>query len=65
MHVLYRHVHVNVDSRASTPELHNVVEYHFFFCVSGDSEHVILFVKHLFGLIYESFKKNVITSIEH
>lgn len=36
-----------------------------FFYVSGDSEHVILFVKHLFGLIYESFKKNVITSIEH
>ena len=40
-----------------------IKEYHFY--VSDDREHDTLFVQHCFGLIYDSFKNNGVSFIEH
>ena len=55
---------MSIDGSYSTPQSHDVIkEYHFY--VSDDREHDTLFVQHCFGLIYDSFKKNGVSSTEH
>ena len=64
VHVLYRHAQASIDGRDSTPQSQDVIkECHFY--VIDDREHDTLFVQHCFGLIYDSFKKNEVSFIEH
>ena len=64
IHVFYRHAQVSVDGRDSTPQSRDVIkEYHFY--VNDNHENDIMFVQHCFGLIYDSFKKNRVSFIEH
>ena len=63
VNVLYIHAQESIDGRDRTPQSRDVIkEYHFY--VSDDCEHDT-FVQHYFGLIYDSFKKNEVSFIEH